>query len=326
MSGTPLPNSSRDLVSQFQFIGLQVDPAAGNLAVSIEPFYVRTTKNELGITRYSPVRLPIPLSSAQLALYRFAKSEEYRQLSNLKSKDKNVLRNMGKSAIRLLQISSNPQLLVNHPYADLGPLREALLEGPSLKMRYACKRARELALAGRKCVIWSNFVINVENISASLSDLGADYIHGGVEAGAEDETDTREAKIQRFHDDDESFVLVANPAACAEAISLHTVCHDAIYVDRNFNAAQFLQSIDRIHRLGLKPGTKTNVEILYSPGTIDEVVHDRLRSKIQNMERVLMDSSIQEEVEDVDLDDDDIFSAEDRDAYLNYLGQDGKGY
>ena len=230
---------------------------------------------------------------------------------------------MGKSAIRLLQITSNPQLLVNHPYADLGPMRDALSEGPSLKLKRACNRARELAAEGKKCVIWSHFVINVETIAASLSDQGADYIHGGVEAGSEEESDTREAKIKRFHEDDQAMVLVANPAACAEAISLHTVCHNAIYIDRNFNAAQFLQSIDRIHRLGLKRGTKTNVEIFYSPGTIDDVVHTRLETKIKNMERVLMDHSIQPEIEDVELDDDEFFSAEDRDAYLQYLKQDG---
>jgi hypothetical protein len=31
---------------------------------------------------------------------------------------------------------------------------------------------------------------------------------------------------------------------------LHKVCQNAIYVDRTFNAAHFLQSEDRIHRLG----------------------------------------------------------------------------
>ena len=45
-------------------------------------------------------------------------------------------------------------------------------------------------------------------------------------------------------------VLVANYASCAEGISLHHVCHNAIYIDRSFQADQYLQSIDRICRLG----------------------------------------------------------------------------
>ena len=116
-------------------------------------------------------------------------------------------------------------------------------------------------------------------------------------------------------------VLVANPAACAEAISLHRVCHHAIYLDRNFNAAQFLQSIDRIHRLGLEDSVETNVEILRSPGTIDDIVNQRLNSKVSNMQRVLDDYSIQPEIEEIDLDDDDVFNSEDAESYFEYLAE-----
>jgi hypothetical protein len=44
----------------------------------------------------------------------------------------------------------------------------------------------------------------------------------------------------------------ANLAAMAEGVSPRHTCHDAIYVDRTFNAGQYLQSLDRIHRLGLR--------------------------------------------------------------------------
>ena len=57
--------------------------------------------------------------------------------------------------------------------------------------------------------------------------------------------------IKKFKDkDSDCKVLVANYASCAEGISLHHVCHDAIYIDRSFQADQYLQSIDRICRLG----------------------------------------------------------------------------
>ena len=87
-------------------------------------------------------------------------------------------------------------------------------------------------------------------------------------------------------------VLVANPAACSEGISLHTVCHHALYLDRNYNAAQFLQSADRIHRLGLDPNQTTFIEFVFSPGTIDESVNRRLAFKIDQMEQALRDPSI----------------------------------
>jgi SNF2 family DNA or RNA helicase len=96
--------------------------------------------------------------------------------------------------------------------------------------------------------------------------------------------------------------LVANPAACAEGISLHTVCHHAIYIDRNYNAAQYLQSEDRIHRLGLPPDVITTIEILFTPDTIDESVKRRLNFKVKKMAEILDDNSLNIEVVEPDLD------------------------
>ena len=79
--------------------------------------------------------------------------------------------------------------------------------------------------------------------------------------------------------------------SCSEGISLHTVCHHALYLDRNYNAAQFLQSADRIHRLGLDPNQTTFIEFVFSPGTIDESVNRRLAFKIDQMEQALRELS-----------------------------------
>src|SRR5690606_23889575 len=145
---------------------------------------------------------------------------------------------------------------------------------------YILHRARELARRGEKVLIWSSFRQNVEFIADSLQDLGAVYIHGGVDAGDEDDDGTREGKIKRFHDDENVHVMVANPAAASEGVSLHAVCHHALYLDRTFNAAHFLQSMDRIHRLGLPPDQKTTIEIVECAESIDETVHWRLKAKV----------------------------------------------
>jgi SNF2 family DNA or RNA helicase len=197
-------------------------------------------------------------------------------------------------------------------------LKETLEFGDSSKIDYVIYKARELAKAGKKVLIWSGFVKNVELISRKLIDLGALYIHGGVDAGDEEEEQTREWKIKEFHNNPSCFVLVANPAACSEGISLHTVCHHAIYVDRDYNAARFLQSQDRIHRLGLPAGTNTTIEILFTPDSIDERVHQRLKDKIERMATVLNDHSICVEEEVVDLNETG-FSMNDADDLLNHL-------
>ena len=256
MSGTPMPNSPEDLIPQIRFLyanlGTVEDPIQ-----TIQRFFVRTTKAELGLPPVESRGIPIPLTDAQARIYRLGAAEVARDAERaLASGDKNILRSIGRSYLILLQLVSNPALLA----AQQGRFQDedliSCLQSDSPKIAYICHRARQLAAEGKKVLIWSSFVQNVEVISQRLADLGADFIHGEVEAGSEDEEATRENKVKVFHEDKNAMVLVANPAACSEGISLHTVCHHALYLDRNYNAAQFLQSADRIHRLGLPPGTK----------------------------------------------------------------------
>lgn len=98
---------------------------------------------------------------------------------------------------------------------------------------------------------------------------------------------SREFLISKFRDDPHAHVLIANPAACAESISLHKVCHHALYLDRSFNCAHYLQSLDRIHRLGLAENEHTFYYIFQSAGSIDEVIHARLREKMKRMREII---------------------------------------
>ena len=91
-------------------------------------------------------------------------------------------------------------------------------------------------------------------------------------------------------------VLIANPAAAAESISLHKQCNYALYLDRSYNAGQFLQSQDRIHRLIDKKYEKQKyIEIFYLdlPWCLDWKIHYRLNEKIDNMAKFLNDKSLQ---------------------------------
>lgn len=292
MSGTPMPNSEEDLVPQVGFLYPEMDADKNNVVELVKIVSVRTTKGELGLPPITLIIRNIELTSSQRYLYTLLKSEVAREAAGLKVNDRIMLRRFGKSVLRLLQLVSNPMLLSKEKISHDGLLSEILADEDSPKIEYVCNRARQLAKEGKKSLIWSSFVNNVELISERLADLGADYIHGGVEAGDEEEEQTREFKIKRFHDDKRAMVLVANPAACSEGISLHTVCHHAIYLDRNFNAAQFLQSQDRIHRLGLSADQTTIIEIVCCPNTVDEVVDSRLKAKVQKMAEVLDDPSL----------------------------------
>ena len=125
--------------------------------------------------------------------------------------------------------------------------------------------------------------------------------------------------------------LNVTPAA-SEGISLHHSCNYAVYLDRSFNAAQYLQSIDRIHRLGSTE--EKNIILLQHKNTIDERVNKRLDAKIDRMEEVLHDKSIRPEnisedfqqIEQFDIDEsnedlyDNFISSEDIQALLEEDG------
>lgn len=101
-----------------------------------------------------------------------------------------------------------------------------------------------------------------------------------------------------------------NPAACSEGISLHEVCQYAIYLDRSFNAAHYMQSEDRIHRLGLAADAKPEVEFVECEDSIDQVVRRRLELKVRTMAQALEDPSLSVEISSIDYDEE----AEDYDS------------
>ncbi len=316
MSGTPMPQSTEDLVPQFSFLYPEIEVNSENVVDLIRPIYVRTNKKELGLPPVTRQLVQLPMAPIQHELYRLMKSEVARDAASaLSIRSKQAFRSLGRSVARLLQFVSNPSLLsadIGFAHADL--LSAVLSEGEGPKLRYVLKRARTLARENKKVLIWTSFVRNVEYIASRLADLGAVYIHGGVDAGDENDDDTREGKIKLFHDDPTVRIMVANPAAASEGISLHRICHHAIYLDRTFNAAHYLQSEDRIHRFGLAANQETTIEIVECTGSVDETVRGRLSYKIGRMAEALEDSSLSPDP--IPLDPNDI---EDADEYTTGL-------
>ena len=134
--------------------------------------------------------------------------------------------------------------------------------------------------------------------------LGAcvEMINGSV-SGAD-----RQAAIKRFREGS-SKVLLANPATLAESISLHKTCQNAIYVNRNFNAAQFIQSKDRIHRINMPAGTTANYYFILNKDSVDLSVDERLTAKEQRMLAILDADDIK--IGGSELEDGNIMSSED---------------
>jgi SNF2 family DNA or RNA helicase len=225
MSGTPMPQAVDDLLTQFEFLYPEVEADTSNVVDKMRAVFVRTTKRELGLPEPQRLCVPVPMLPAQRRLYDLLKKEVLRQAeATLTAKDRNAFRALGRSVMRVLQLVSNPALLAASAAIREDLLAAAIDEGDSPKLDYACRRARQLTAQSKKVLIWSAFRENVETISERLFDLGAVFIHGGVDAGDEEKSDTREGRIRRFHDDGGCKVLVANPAA---ARSCTTPCRSS---------------------------------------------------------------------------------------------------
>ena len=264
--------------------------------------YVRTTKHELGLPKVTRHFVRVDMYSGQRALYAVVRNEAIRDLSSLKAGSGVDVVKARRSVMRLLQLSSNPVLAVTAMLDDSthiksGIVQQVLDEGPSSKMIAVRDLARRLADEGRKSVIWSIFVGTIQQMSYLLADLSPAVVYGAVPSGDPDDPSTREGQIARFHKDPTCMTFIANPAAVGEGINLHRVCHDAIYLDRSYNTTHYVQSIDRIHRLGLPPDTETNVFVVQTTapkgiGCVDHSVSRRLAFKVRAMQQLLDDEDL----------------------------------
>lgn len=140
-------------------------------------------------------------------------------------------------------------------------------------------------MANKKVIIWCIFKDSIRSLHELLTEQGikAKCIYG--EVGLDE-------RIQLISDyrNGEFDVLITNPHTLAKSVSLHTVCHDAIYYEYSYNLVHLLQSKDRIHRLGLPNDQYTQYYFLqnvYDNGgekfSMNRNVYERLRQKEQTM-------------------------------------------
>jgi len=312
LSGTPMPQGYEDLWSQFTFLwpGREVlgekyafrrkvergDTA--DIKASVRPFFRRTTKHDLNLPEMHIERIHIHLNPEQQRIYDAIREKVLGELG-LQPSDKQLLRQWRRARlVRLLQAASNPALLSEYSAEfALEPEEASDRSVIDVAKRYgdfevpakfvkAKDLVMELAKRGRKVVVWTSFVKNIEMFRALLGDaLPTFIVFGAVPRDpSEDEEFNREQQISSFKAEVGPAVLIANPAACGESISLHHACKDAVYLDRTFDCAKYVQSQDRIHRLGLGPNDVVTAYLLIADDTIDETVDHRLLEKIARMQ------------------------------------------
>jgi len=326
LTGTPAPQSPQDLVALLDYLwpgqarrvlpqaALTTPPPANaghQVANAIAPLFVRTRKSELGLTPPSLAVKQVDADPLQGKIYQALRDRYVGELQ-VNRTDRAELARMGEIVMYLLEAATNPHLLsagsasgdqvgFRHPPLDIPPdstlwqlLQQYNQYETPTKFRTLAQMIANNAEHGRKTLVWSNFVRNLLALQRMLAAYQPALIYGGVPSVLTDPDAelTREADLERFRTDDNCRVLLANPAAMSEGVSLHQVCHDAIYLDRTFNAGQYLQSVDRIHRLGLKAGQATRITFLVTNGTIDEIIDGRIKEKAERLGEMLDDTDL----------------------------------
>lgn len=328
LTGTPAPQGAHDLVALVKFLypgqDRQILPDAAynerlgrdqavlaETQAAIARYFVRTPKSALDLpdTAFEVIRRP--MSPIQSAIYD-ALVGRYRAGFSLGDRSRHEMQRLGRIVMYLLEAATNPMLLsagsdegddpgfVHPPLGVEGDesVQELLARYSSFetpwKYQEVARIVAEAAERGDKVLIWTNFVRNIRMLSRILEPFAPAVVHGGVPFGESTASGgvTRDSEFNRFRHDRGCSVLLANPAACGEGVSLHHWCHHAVYLDRSFNAGHFLQSQDRIHRLGLAADVETRFTLLVSEGTIDETVDGRLIEKVRALSTLMDDPGL----------------------------------
>lgn len=334
MTGTPIPNSYLDIYNFlnilfpddyknfFGFDQWSLANPSDKLKVEINdrlrPFYCRTSKDDLGV----------PRPRADIEVINRVESTENQIFSIIrKAYRKNPLALL----IRILQLESNPKLLaekIDSPeiagrlshildiderniadlefkdYSDDVALLLNRIGEYSSKREKCIEIVKNLVCENKSVIIWCIFKQSMDDLLKGLLSMGiaAEIVNGSVPQ------DERTSILNSFKSR-KIKVLITNPHTLAESVSLHTVCHDAIYFEYSFNLVHLLQSKDRIHRLGLPNNQYTQYwylenyyDIEGETYSLDQNIYQRLLDK----EQIMLDAISQQSIESVTTTEEDL--------------------
>ncbi|ESY43050.1 hypothetical protein X747_11045 [Mesorhizobium sp. LNJC384A00] len=275
LCGTPAPNAPQDLVQQFSLVdfglafdGVEVPTDRAEAAPVVQSvidkrgLYTRHLKAEVlpDLPAKSFQRIFVPLARQQRRLYEHTLNELVSDIEQTDEKEfGRRYANFLARRSALLQLCSNPSA-IDPSYSETPAKLEALDAVVS-----------RLMSANEKVLVWSFYTQSITAIVERYKAHGAMRYDGQVT-----DIDTRRETVRRFQEDNESMILVANPAAAGAGLTLHRA-RFAVYESLSNQAAHYLQSLDRIHRRG----QQRDVEylILLCDKTLEIQEYERLVTK-----------------------------------------------
>jgi SNF2 family DNA or RNA helicase len=327
LTGTPIPNGYQDIYNclkilypdeydyMFNFtLNMLKNPSIKEIEQinkKIYPFYCRITKKDLNIPGPNEdVIIKRNMNEIEKRIFKYLYSE-YRD---------NILA----LYIRLMQASCNPKLLLrkinyndyknviideeiidetntidmkeDKKYQSMNKeeitrcdiIKDIQMLDVSSKFKAGIDEIQKLIGENKQVLVWGIFIDTLLKIKLELDKLNisSNIIYGDISNTDRQKTieDFKQKNIQ---------VLIANPNTLAESVSLHMICHDAIYFEYSFNLTHMLQSKDRINRLGLDEKQYTQYYYLMLENdndrynAIDEKIYLRLKEKEKIMKEAI---------------------------------------
>ena len=322
LTGTPLPNDLRDVYNYLDFLfgenfvftkkdKARIEnllnqekkiEAIDFVREKINPFYTRVTKKELNLSTPNfnkPILVemnPIEKKIYEAIQSRISHYGRESFLDNIEFVQKICRARI----IRLKQAASYIKNLDTTLDEDFLDQDEKILKDNDIKGLIASydklekpaklskliSMVKDLKKQNKKVLIWSTHLKTIDLIleNLRLENIVVKKITGETNRDFE----IKKNIMEEFNDNSSDLeALVALPQACSESISLHKACQNAIYYDLNYNAAEFLQSLDRIHRVGGSEIHPVYYNFLHYDKTVDTKIFERVFLKADRQMQII---------------------------------------
>ena len=270
LTGTPVENSADDIRSIFDFVHPHLGlghTAFADIPHRIEPYFLRRRKQDV-LHELPPKRMVdrwLSLSSAQRAAYDEAETQGIA-----------YLRDLGQA------------ITITHVFALITRLKQICNFDPrteqSCKLEYLREVLDEIAAAGQKALVFSQFTQTLEFLRGELSDLTPVAYHGGMSPTQKD------AAVVEFTDSVDRPLMLISLKAGGLGLNLQAASW-VFHYDRWWTPAAERQAEDRAHRIGQT--ATVMVERLMCEDTIEERIHN-----IQQRKQEIIDSIVERDYEE----------------------------
>ena len=266
LTGTPIENSVRDLVSVFRFLKpgvIRLGMGRSEIQKQMQPFFLRRTKAQVlpELPEIIFQDIDLELTGSQLSSYETLWDSRLELLH----------REQPATEIHLLALITKLKQLCNYDESS----------GESVKLDTLRTILESAGERTDKVIIFSQYVNTLKWLAARFEDLPIDTLHGGLTA------EERATLVNRFENEVGPRVLFISLKAGGVGLNLQAASTVVLF-DRWWNPAVEKQAIERAHRFGRK--RVLHVFRFIVRDTIEEKIDSILRAKQSLFDEVIEDA------------------------------------